>query len=229
MEKKYNFVYVTTNLINGKQYIGDHSTDKEFEEDYYYGSGKAIVSSFKKYGRDNFKLIPLEYFKTKQESFDAQERYITKYNSLVPNGYNISPKGGCANGGNHSEISKQKISIKNKGHSINKGRKPTEEQKQRMKDNHHSTKGMKYTLKNPEQHRENVSKAMIGIHKGRTPWNKGMVTRTKTEKEYRKEYYSRPEVKERYKIKSKEYYSRPEVKERRKIQAKINYYKRKNK
>jgi len=25
--KKYNYVYVTTNLINGAQYVGDHSTN----------------------------------------------------------------------------------------------------------------------------------------------------------------------------------------------------------
>ena len=32
-------------------------------------------------------------FKTKQEAFDAQEKYIKKYDTLIPNGYNLSPKG----------------------------------------------------------------------------------------------------------------------------------------
>ena len=36
----YHFVYETTNLINGKKYIGKHSTDDL--NDGYLGSGKAI-------------------------------------------------------------------------------------------------------------------------------------------------------------------------------------------
>ena len=34
MERKFNYVYLTTNLVNGKQYIGDHSTDKINDYDF---------------------------------------------------------------------------------------------------------------------------------------------------------------------------------------------------
>jgi hypothetical protein len=92
MEKFY-FVYLTTNLINGKQYVGDHSTHNL--NDNYLGSGKIIKDAIKKYGIQNFKKEILEQFNTKQEAFNSQEKYIIQYDTLVPNGYNLSPKGGA--------------------------------------------------------------------------------------------------------------------------------------
>ena len=97
MEKKFNFVYLTTNLINGKQYVGDHASNDldSWKTKNYLGSGHYLYYAIKKYGRDNFKKEILEQYNTRQEAFDAQEKYINEYNTLVPNGYNISPKGGA--------------------------------------------------------------------------------------------------------------------------------------
>ena len=108
MEKRFNYVYVTTNLKTDKHYIGDHSTNNI--EDDYLGSGLTLKKSIKKYKKKNFKREILEHFKTKQEAFDAQERWINEYNTLVPNGYNISPKGGVGVTGCFSEETKRKIS-----------------------------------------------------------------------------------------------------------------------
>jgi len=92
MSKKFNYVYITTNLINGKQYVGDHSTD--FLDDDYLGSGKYLKRAFKKYEKENFNKEILETCESKEEAFNKQEKYINEYDTLVPNGYNISPKGG---------------------------------------------------------------------------------------------------------------------------------------
>lgn len=114
MEKTYNIVYLTTNKLNGKKYIGDHSTFNL--EDGYLGSGNLIVLAIKKYGKDNFERIILEKFSNKTEAYYAQEIYINELNTLVPNGYNLSPKGGMGSSGcwNEESLAKMKISLSKK-------------------------------------------------------------------------------------------------------------------
>ena len=83
---KYIFVYITTNLLNGKQYVGDHSTNNL--NDGYIGSGYPyFIRAIKEHGKENFKREILEFFDTKEEAFAAQEKYIIQYNTLAPNGY----------------------------------------------------------------------------------------------------------------------------------------------
>ena len=46
------YVYIITNTINGKKYIG--SSRKETTDFQYYGSGKNIKNALKKYSKENF-------------------------------------------------------------------------------------------------------------------------------------------------------------------------------
>jgi hypothetical protein len=58
-EKKYNYIYKTTNLKNGKFYVGMHSTNNL--NDGYLGSGDRLRRSIRRNGKDNFKLEILEF------------------------------------------------------------------------------------------------------------------------------------------------------------------------
>lgn len=107
-----NIVYLTENLINGKKYIGSHSSK---DLDKYLGSGIALKESIKKYGKENFKRIILKECETVEEARILEECYIIQYDTLSPNGYNISPRGGILFGpGCHSDETKKKIGLKSK-------------------------------------------------------------------------------------------------------------------
>jgi group I intron endonuclease len=149
MEKLFNFVYITTNLLNGKQYVGDHSCN-DLEKDNYLGSGN-FNNALRKYGRANFKRKELEFFSTKQEAFNAQEKYIKEYNTLSPNGYNISPTGGFGVKGFLSEESKRKIGDANRNNLYWLGKHHTPESKKKISE-HTNVKGDK----NPFYHKHHT-------------------------------------------------------------------------
>ena len=89
--KKYHFTYKTANLINGRYYLGMHSTNRI--DDGYIGSGKRLYYEISKYGKDNFKLEVLEYFRSREELVQAEINLITEEDLKNTNCLNLS-KGG---------------------------------------------------------------------------------------------------------------------------------------
>lgn len=64
-EKKYHFIYKTTNLLSGRYYIGMHSTNTL--DDGYLGSGTYLRLAIKKHGKENFKREILEFCTSRKE------------------------------------------------------------------------------------------------------------------------------------------------------------------
>jgi group I intron endonuclease len=77
----YGFVYIITNLINGKRYVGQRKFDDNGKWKYYMGSGTQIVNAIKKYGKENFirDIIYIAY--TDEELSVAEQNIITALNA----------------------------------------------------------------------------------------------------------------------------------------------------
>ena len=88
---KQFFIYMTINLIDNKKYIGRHYGEID---DTYMGSGHILIIALKKYGKQNFKREILEICNSKEEMYDAEKKWIKKYNANEsPEFYNISAGG----------------------------------------------------------------------------------------------------------------------------------------
>lgn len=120
-------IYKITNLINEKIYIGQSIDIKRrfatYKRDHNKVSSQAILRAIKKYGIDNFTFEPI--IECEQSFLNYyEEKVIALYNSLSPNGYNLTT------GGDSNQVSletKMKMSNARKGKPIH-----TDESKKKM-------------------------------------------------------------------------------------------------
>ena len=109
--KTYNYIYKITNNVNGKIYIGKHSTDKL--NDYYMGSGVLLKKAKQKYGIENFTKEYLAFCDT-EDMLNFLERFYIKKYKATEIGYNISDGGegpsGCSwNKGKHNVYTQETL------------------------------------------------------------------------------------------------------------------------
>lgn len=99
-------VYLRTNLVNGKQYVGQTKNLKK-RENYWYSlksnyANNTLTEDREKYGLENFNLEILAIVETREEACELERKYIKELNTLHPNGYNMACGGknntGCGIG-----------------------------------------------------------------------------------------------------------------------------------
>jgi group I intron endonuclease len=158
------YIYLITNKINGKKYIGQSKCDdinKRWKQHKSYSTrsiGSYLMNAYKKHGIENFifKIICICF----DEDCDIYEKeYIKKYDTIAPNGYNLTPGGHC--GITHpdsiekmresvkkswTEERRKEMSIRISGENApNYGKKTSDEQKEKLR-------------KTSKQYWENMSK-----------------------------------------------------------------------
>lgn len=70
----YFIIYKTTNIVNGKFYIGKHQTNNL--DDGYVGSGKLLKRAIKKYGKDNFITEIIDIYDQEWQMNLAEKIYV---------------------------------------------------------------------------------------------------------------------------------------------------------
>lgn len=149
-----SYIYLITNKVNGKQYVGQHHYDGEGMDASYKGSGVLLKQAYKKYGVENFTMEIIEY--CSDFYLDSLEvKYISDYNTKTPNGYNLTDGGGGCAGKKYTDeqienmrIAQNRPEVKAKKSEWATGRVKSEDAKKKM------SKKAKERYKNPEKRKE---------------------------------------------------------------------------
>jgi hypothetical protein len=153
----YHLVYLTTNLINSKIYIGVHST--HHLDDGYLGSGIKLRMAINKYGKSNFKREIIYFCLDRVDANEWETKIVTSSFIRRKDTYNVTVGGvGIAKGTTHTSLNFNKVKRTRVPHSEEakqnmsiaaKNRRYSKEARQKMSDNR---KNMS------EEHRKNLSK-----------------------------------------------------------------------
>ena len=192
------YIYLIVNKVNGKTYVGQRKSSKEWYEDKYMGSGVLLAKAKQKYGIKNFEKFLIQHCYSKEETDKAEKFWIAEYRRRGKAEYNIADGG---QGGNLGEEVNKKISEANKGKKkppiseetrkkmsvANSGKHHTEETKRKISDGNkgkHRTEEQKRSLSEETKRKtseamkgkhlsEETKKKMSEAHKGKVSWNKG--------------------------------------------------------
>jgi len=110
-------IYIVTNTINAKQYVGitKNLVIRWKSHKKARGETPLLHRAFKKYGKDNFVFTHIADAFDKEAAFNLERLLIEQHNTYHPNGYNLTKGGdggmGAKAGRVVSEETRKKISL----------------------------------------------------------------------------------------------------------------------
>ena len=157
-------IYLITNLLNLKQYVGVTKFSLEERFLQHTKRGFFLTEAIQKYGEQKFSIELIKEVKTPEQAYELEIFYIKEYNTKAPNGYNLTDGGDgifgwqptdeyrqecsertkqlhknkkiCMYGKNHTEKTKEKMSQSAKGNQNCLGRILSEETKLKISASH---------------------------------------------------------------------------------------------
>lgn len=91
------YIYAIVNRVNKKVYIGQtvRNPYKRMEEHCSPTSGCwALRDAIQEYGRENFDFLIIAKTNSRKRLNELEAKLIKKFNTIIPNGYNIKAEGG---------------------------------------------------------------------------------------------------------------------------------------
>ena len=152
------YIYILTNKVNGKQYIGQTTDIEKRLYSHFNTNRRQFVSrAIQKHTPENFDSAVIEYPNASTDALNAIEKwYIHKYQTKAPNGYNATD-GGDTNPMDDPEVRERQRDISSA---------KTTEMNQLPENREKNRKRLIERNKSPE-HRSKVSKATSEYNKKR--------------------------------------------------------------
>jgi group I intron endonuclease len=133
-------IYKITNTVNNKSYIGQTVRTLRQRKNQHISESKRgkdttcyIHNAIRKHGDVNFKFEIIDKCKNIDELNEKEIYHIEKYNTLKPNGYNLTEGGNGTTGYVFDDETKKRISESNKKSWKNKTPEQKKEQGDRIK------------------------------------------------------------------------------------------------
>ena len=161
------YIYLIVNNANGKTYVGQRKSSKEWYEDRYMGSGILLAKAKKKYGIENFEKFLIQHCNTKEETDKAERFWIAEYRNRGKAEYNIASggHGGCGIGENHPMYGKHHTEeAKRKNSEAHKGRVCSDKTKQKISEANKGHPGYWLGKHHSEEIRKKISESERGKH-----------------------------------------------------------------